>query len=107
SSLALLVLAVESLLPTSKATAQEALPMGRTIGDACTRSVTLPAPTQGPALRPGAPGGAGPAGAGGPGGGAGPAGGFFPAPPAAGPEEPTRLVKVRDDVYAIVNVNDA
>jgi cyclase len=90
SSLGVFALAVSSLLLTSSAAAQEApLPMGRTIGDACTRSVTIPAPTPGP------PGGAGPAGG-------------FPAPAAsAEPAEPTRLVRVSEDVYAIINVNDA
>ncbi len=85
-----LALALESLLLASNATAQEAQwPMGRVIADACTRSVTLPAPTPGPARGPGP-------------------GGGFPAPPApAGREEPSRLVKVSEDVYAIVNVNDA
>src|SRR5690606_31230941 len=56
--------------------------------------------------------GPGPAGVGGPPGGAGPAAGGppagFPAPSApAGTEAPTRLEKVTDDVYAIINVNDA
>ena len=77
------------------------LPMGRTIGGACTRSVVLPAPPvaagrgAGPAPVPGAAAGQG----------APP----FPPLPASNltPAEATKLVKVRDDVYAIINVNDA
>src|SRR5690606_7030867 len=100
SSSAVLALALQSLLLASNATAQEAqLPMGRTIGDACTRSVSLPAPAPGPMRGPG-PAGGPPAGGPGPGG--------FPALAApAGPEEPTRLERVADDVYAIINANDA
>lgn len=100
SSSAVLALALQSLLLASNAAAQEAqLPMGRTIGDACTRSVSLPAPAPGPMRGPG-PAGGPPAGGPGPGG--------FPALAApAGPEEPTRLERVADDVYAIINANDA
>lgn len=101
SSSAVLALTLSSLLLTSNAAGQEApLPMGRPIGDACTLSVTLPAPA------PGAMGGPGPAGAGLASGPRPPAG--FPAPPATpAAEAPTQLVKVTDDVYAIINVNDA
>ena len=96
SLLAVLALALGSLLVTTNATAQEApLPTGRTIGDACTRSVSLPAPTPGSTRGPG------------PAGGPGPTGGFPAPPPSAGSEEPTRLVQVSEDVYAIVNVNNA
>lgn len=96
SSLAILALGVGSLFLASNAAAQETrLPMGRMIGDACSRYVPLPASTPGPMPGPG------PAGA------SSPARGF-PAPPApAAPEEPTRLERVADDVYAIINVNDA
>lgn len=101
SSSAVLALTLSSLLLTSNAAGQEApLPMGRPIGDACTLSVTLPAPA------PGAMGGPGPAGAGLASGPRPPAG--FPAPPASPTAEaPTQLVKVTDDVYAIINVNHA
>src|SRR5690606_38449277 len=101
SSSAVLALTLSSLLLTSNAAGQEApLPMGRPIGDACTLSVTLPAPA------PGAMGGPGPAGAGLASGPRPPAG--FPAPPATpAAEAPTQLVKVTDDVYAIINVNHA
>jgi len=105
SSSAVLTLALQSMLLPSNAAAQEApLPMGRTIGDACTRSVTLPAPAPGAMRGPGPAGGPGPAV--GPGLAGGPPAGAFPAPPPSA-EAPTRLVKVTDDVYAIINVNDA
>lgn len=100
--------------------------MGRTIGAACTRSVTVPAPAfaagggAGPAAGPGRGPGAGPAApaqgrppgpgpAPGPGAGAGPGAPPFPQLPGSNlaPAEAAKLVKVRDDVYAIVNVNDA
>jgi glyoxylase-like metal-dependent hydrolase (beta-lactamase superfamily II) len=73
-----------SLTLASNLSAQEvALPMGRTIGAACTHSVTVPA-QGGPALS------------------------FPPLPQSTGaPPEPTRLVKVRDDVYAVINANNA
>ena len=85
-----LALALQAMLLASSATAQQAQwPMGRVIGDACTRSVTLPAPAPGAARGPGS-------------------GGGFPASPvSAGDEEPTQLVRVSDDVYAIINVNHA
>jgi glyoxylase-like metal-dependent hydrolase (beta-lactamase superfamily II) len=74
-----------SLVLTSNVTAQEpSLPMGRAIGDACTRSVTVPAPAPAPGQM------------------------AFPPPAASSePEEPTQLVRVSEDVYAIVNVNNA
>jgi cyclase len=98
--------ALGSILLASSLAAQEGpLPMGRSIGAACTRSVTMPAPA-------GAPGpGAAPARGPGPRPGAGPGPGAGQGPPPFSsnlkPAEATKLVKVRDDVYAIVNVNDA
>jgi glyoxylase-like metal-dependent hydrolase (beta-lactamase superfamily II) len=63
--------------------AQEApLPMGRALGDACTRSVSVPAAPGRPQVPP------------------------LPQSTTT-PAEPTDLVKVRDDVYAIINVNNA
>ena len=82
--------------------------MGRTIGDACTRSVVVPAPAFGPGRGAGPTAGpprgqgAGPV----PGAAAGPGAAPFPTSNLA-PADATKLVKVRDDVYAIVNVNDA
>jgi glyoxylase-like metal-dependent hydrolase (beta-lactamase superfamily II) len=75
--------AFSSLALASSLCAQEAsLPMGRTIGAACTRSVAVPAAAPG-------------------------AGQFPPLPQAAAaPAEATKLVKVRDDVYAIVNAKN-
>lgn len=65
-----------------------ALPLGRPLGAACTQQVSLPAPAAAPALPPGG-------------------GGFqFPAP-ATPLAEVTRLERVTDTVYAMINVNDA
>jgi cyclase len=68
--------------------AQESfLPIGRTLNEACTQSVSMPAPTAGQAQPPG--------------------GGFqFPAP-ATTPTEVTRLEQVAEGVYAVINVNNA
>ena len=68
---------------TSNLSAQQApLPMGRALGDACTRSMNVPAPAPGQAQVP-------------------------PLPQSTtAPAEPTDLVKVREDVYAIINVNN-
>jgi glyoxylase-like metal-dependent hydrolase (beta-lactamase superfamily II) len=129
SSFAAAALAVGSAWFASSVWAQEQpLPMGRTIGNACTRSVAVPppafaagrgaAPAAGPARGPGAgpaapgqglPPGQGPRGQAappGPGAAAGPGAPPFPASNLT-PAEATKLVKVRDDVYAIINVNDA
>jgi cyclase len=66
----------------SAAAQQASLPMGRMLGDACTRSVEVPPQAFGP-LR------------------------SAPLPePTPAPADPTRLVKVREDVYAIVNVSN-
>jgi cyclase len=77
-------IAMGPLILTSRLSAQEApLPMGRALGDACTRNVSVPAPALGQGRVP-------------------------PLPQStAAPAEPTKLVKVREDVYAIVNVNNA
>ena len=85
--------------------------MGRSIGAACTRSVTVPHRPAHPGRVRGLPKGlcrAAQAGAG-PGAGPGAAVGQGPPPFASNltPAEATKLVKVRDDVYAIVNVNNA
>jgi glyoxylase-like metal-dependent hydrolase (beta-lactamase superfamily II) len=100
--------ALGSILLASSLAAQEGpLPMGRSIGAACTRSVTVPASAgaPGPGAAPARGPGQGPR----PGAGPGPGVGQGPPPFASNlkPAEATKLVKVRDDVYAIVNVNDA
>lgn len=91
SSLAAAVVALSSFSGASNLAAQDSgLTMGRAIGDACTRSVEVPAqaPGQGRGRGNGGRSGA-------------------PAPPAvpAPAETPTELVRVTEDVYAIVNVN--
>jgi len=94
--------ALGSVLSASNLAAQEhALPMGRTIGAACTRSVAVPAPTiapgAGPATEPGrGPGRSGAAGQGPP--------PFSSTVPAA---VATKLVNVGYEFFAIVNVNDS
>jgi len=103
--------ALGSILLASSVAAQERpLPMGRSIGAACTRSVTVPAPAgaPGPGAGPAREPGQGPPGAG-PGAGPGAAVGQGPPPFESNltPAEATKLVKVRDDVYAVVNVNNA
>jgi cyclase len=102
--------ALGSILLASSLAAQEGpLPMGRSIGAACTRSVTVPASAgaPGPGAAPARGPGQGPR----PGAGPGPGPGVGQGPPPFAsnlkPAEATKLVKVRDDVYAIVNVNDA
>ena len=99
------------LIASSLAAEERPLPMGRSIGAACTRSVTVPAPVgaPGPGAGPSRAPGQGPPPGAGPGAGPGAAGGQSPPPFASNltPAEATKLVKVRDDVYAIVNVNDA
>ena len=98
------------LLALSLAAQEHPLPMGRSIGAACTRSVDVPAPAgaPGPGSGPARAPGQGPPGAA-PAAGPGAAVGQGPPPFASNltPAEATKLVKVRDDVYAVVNVNNA
>ena len=98
--------ALGSILLASSVAAQERpLPMGRSIGAACTRSVTVPAPAgaPGPGAGPAREPGQGPPGAG-PGAGPGAAVGQGPPPFESNltPAEATKLVKVRDDVYGVL-----
>lgn len=86
AALSLFLLALSPAL----AAQESSLSIGRPLGKACTQNVNLPAPAPAPATAPAqAPGG-------------------FPFPaPAGAPAEVTRLEQVADDVYAVINVNNA
>jgi glyoxylase-like metal-dependent hydrolase (beta-lactamase superfamily II) len=105
--------------PSSAVAQERPLPLGRTIGNACTRSVAVPAPaiSAGRGGGPAAPGQGLPPGQGsprgqgrppGPAAAAGQGAPPFSALPASSltPAEAAKLVKVRDDLYAIINVNN-
>lgn len=80
--LSLLMLALSPALSAR----EEVPPVGRSLAQACTRHVSMPARAAGPAQPPG---------------------GFRFPEPANVPAEVTRLEQVAEGVYAVINVNDA
>jgi glyoxylase-like metal-dependent hydrolase (beta-lactamase superfamily II) len=100
SSFVAAIVALGTFSAASNVTAQQVeLPMGRAIGDACTRSVAVPEQPQ-PQAQAQAQGQGQGRGSGGRAG--------FPPPPVASAtaESPAQLVSVTEDVYAVINVND-